>query len=125
MKQITKADIKKAISNRWWAGLVVVNALLTVVGIILIIASIEPRETQVITHYSSFSVMTFYRGYWYHLYGYVALVLIMGVGHVLLSLKLLHMERRDLALALLWANLVLIVVAVLFALSNIRIAALG
>ena len=55
----------------------------------------------------------------------MALVLIMTVGHSALSLKLMHMNRRDLALALLWSSLAFIVIAVLFALSITRIAALG
>ena len=125
MKQITKSDIKTAITDRWWAGLVVANVIVCIIAVIIIAVSIEPRETQVITRYSSFGITGVYRGYWYYLYSYVALVLIMTVGHSAVSLKLMHMNRRDLALALLWSSLAFIVIAVLFALSITRIAALG
>ena len=125
MKQITKSDIKTAITDRWWSGLVVANVIVCIIAVITIAVSIEPRETQVITRYSSFGITGFYRSYWYYLYSYVALVLIMAVGHSAVSLKLMHMNRRDLALALLWSSLAFIVIAVLFALSITRIAALG
>ena len=125
MKQITKSDIKTAITDRWWSGLVVANVVVCIIAVIIIAVSIEPRETQVITRYSSFGITGFYRSYWYYLYSYVALVLIMAVGHSAVSLKLMHMNRRDLALALLWSSLAFIVIAVLFALSITRIAALG
>ena len=125
MKQITKSDIKTAITDRWWSGLVVANVIVCIIAVIIIAVSIEPRETQVITRYSSFGITGFYRSYWYYLYSYVALVLIMAVGHSAISLKLMHMNRRDLALALLWSSLAFIVIAVLFALSITRIAALG
>ena len=125
MKQITKSDIKTAIADRWRSGLVVANVIVCIIAVIIIAVSIEPRETQVITRYSSFGITGFYRGYWYYLYSYVALVLIMTVGHSAISLKLMHMNRRDLALALLWSSLAFIVIAVLFALSITRIAALG
>ena len=125
MKQITKSDIKTAITDRWWSGLVVANVIVCIIAVIIIAVSIEPRETQVITRYSSFGITGFYRNYWYYLYSYVALVLIMAVGHSAVSLKLMHMNRRDLALALLWSSLAFIVIAVLFALSITRIAALG
>ena len=125
MKQITKSDIKTAITDRWWSSLVVANVIVCIIAVIIIAVSIEPRETQVITRYSSFGITGFYRSYWYYLYSYVALVLIMAVGHSAVSLKLMHMNRRDLALALLWSSLVFIVIAVLFALSITRIAALG
>ena len=125
MKQITRSDIKTVITDRWWAGLVVANVIVCIIAVIIIAVSIEPRETQVITRYSSFGITGFYRSYWYYLYSYVALVLIMAVGHSAVSLKLMHMNRRDLALALLWSSLAFIVIAVLFALSITRIAALG
>lgn len=103
----------------------VANALLGAVVIIIIGVSIEPKETQVITHYSSFGITGFYRGHWYVLWGYALLELVIIAVHGALSLKLLHLERRDLAFALLWGTLGVSLLTLLFALSIIRIAALG
>lgn len=125
MRQITKKDIKHAFGDRWWLGLVMANIFLGVIVMLVIGFGIEPKETQVITHYSSFGLTGFYRSQWYTLWGYALLELIVVVAHGVLSLKLLHLDRRDLALALLWGTLGVSLLVLLFALSIIRIAALG
>lgn len=125
MKQITQKDVKKALRDRWWVGLVVLNILVTAVAVIVIGVSIEPKETQVITHFSSFGITGFYRSYWYSLWGYAALALVILGVHGALSLKLHQLDRRDLSLALLWSTVGITVVVLIFALSIIKIAALG
>lgn len=125
MKQITKHDVGQALSDRWWVGLALLCILVTIGGLISMAITIQPRETQVIVQYSNFGTTGFYRHYWYHLWGYGALLVIATVSHILISLKLRHLERRALALALLWGTLGMLVVIILFAHMVIRIAALG
>ncbi len=125
MRQITTNDIKKALKDRWWSGLVVVNTLVAIVVIVIIGLSIEPKETQVITHYSSFGITGFYRSYWYYLWGYALLELVVLGVHGALSLKLYQLGRRDLSLAFLWSTIGISVIVLIFALSIINIAALG
>ncbi len=125
MKHITKSDIKQALGDRWWIGLVLVCAFLTVGGLISLAFSIQPRETQVIVQYSSFGVTGFYRNYWYHLWGYGVLMLIITVTHSALSLKLRQLDKRSLSLTLLWGTIGMLVLVILFAHMIIRIAALG
>lgn len=125
MKQVTKADVKKALHNRWWVGLAVANIIVAIIVAIVIIASIEPRETQVITHFSSFGITGFYRSYWYHLLGYALLELVVVGVHIALSLKLFQLGRKDLSLAFLWSTLGISAMVLIFALSIINIAVLG
>lgn len=125
MKQISKQDIKTALKDRWWVGLVITNIVIGLIVAVVIVVAIEPRETQVITHYSAFGVSNFYRSSWTQLLNYGLLELIVVAAHSLLSLKLMHIERRDLALALLWATIGLSLVVLTYALSIIKIAALG
>jgi len=125
MRQITKQDIRKALKDRWWSGLAVANIIVGVIVIIGIAANIEPRETQVITHYSSFGVTGFYRSYWYHLWSYVLLELLILVAHSLLSLKLYQLQRRDFALFLLGGTIGLSIIVSIYAHSIIRIALIG
>lgn len=125
MKQITKRDIVHMLQDRWWVGLVVANVLVAIIVVAILGFSIDPKETQVITHYSSFGVTGFYRSYWYALWGYVLLELIILLTHGMLSIKLQHLKRRDLALALLWATLGLSGMVLVYGLSIIKIAALG
>lgn len=125
MRQITKKDYKRALSDRWWVGLLALNLLLGLAVIILIGLSIQPKETQVIAQFSSFGVTGFYRNYWYYLWGYALLELIILGVHGALSLKLHQTGRRDLALALLWSTVGMSIIVLIFARSIIKIAALG
>lgn len=107
--------------------MVTIGALigLTIVLIIVQAVMIEPNTTQVITQYSSYGITGFYRNYWYSLWMYAALQLIILVGHTALALKLVRLERRVLALPLLWGTGGLLVIVFLYAQSIIKIAALG
>jgi len=126
MKQITKQDRQKVLKDRWWVGLVVVNALIAIIVVVALIIMIQPKEMQVITRFSAFDATPgFYRGYWYSLFGYVVFELVILVGHVLASLKLYCMERRDLALALLWITLGISIGGLLLAKSVINLASIG
>lgn len=125
MRQITKQDYKKALQDRWWVGLSLLNVIVAVVVILVIAFSIQPKETQVITQFSSFGITGFYRNYWYYLWGYALLELIILVVHIAMSLKLMQLKRRDLALALLWATVGLSLIVLIFANSIIKIATLG
>lgn len=125
MRQITKQDFRKAIKDRWWIGLVVANIVVALVVIISLAVGIQPKETQVITHYTSFGITGFYRSYWYHLWTYVLLELVILAAHGVLSLKLYQLKRRDFALALLWATLGMSMLVLLFGRSIVNIASMG
>lgn len=125
MRQISKKDIRSALRDRWWFGLVLLNIVVAVAVILTIAVTIQPKETQVINHYSSFGVTGFYRNYWYYLWGYALLEIIILVSHTFVSLKLRQLDRRDLSLALLWSTVGISVIVMIFASSIIKIAALG
>lgn len=111
--------------DRWLAGLCVVNLLLLAIILLSLLLSVQPKETQVIVQYSSYGVTSYYRGHWYSLWSYGLLALIMVCGHTALSVRLVRLQRRSLALALLWFTIGLMVVLFLLARSIINIAALG
>lgn len=125
MKQHSISLLRSILTDRWLSGLLIANILVMIGVIIAVAVMIEPRETQVITQYSAFGVTGFYRGYWYTLWAYALLELIIVVGNAVFSVRLAQIERRELALALLWLTIGLSVIALLFARSIIKIAALG
>ena len=125
MKHITKDYVKKTLKDTWWVSLVVANIVLTIVVVLIIALSIQPKGAKVFTHYSAFSTTQLYSGYWYFLWNYAVLAVIVLVSHCLLALKLRHIERRDLSLALLWGTLGMTVLILIFARLMINIAALG
>ena len=125
MRQITKDYYKKLTKDRWWLSLVIANVVIAVIMMIAIAVSIQPKETQVFTHYSAYGVAGLYKGYWYFLWNYAFLAVIVLVAHGLLSVKLQHVGRRDFALVLLWATIGILLLIGVYALAIINIAALG
>lgn len=125
MRQISKKDVTVALKDRWWSGLAAAVVLVGLYVGISIALSIKPGPAQVLVQYSAFSISGFGRGYWYHLWSYVGLALVIATSHVAVSLKLHQIKRRDLALALLWLTIGLLVVVLIFARSIIKAATLG
>lgn len=122
MKKHITSTLRQIMKDRWLLGLVIVNILLASVIIISFAVTIKPKETQVIVQHSAFSVTGLYRGHWYSLWTYGVLQIMITVGHIILSAKLAVVQRRDLALALLWLTIAISVILALFAYSIIVIA---
>lgn len=122
MKKHITNTLRQIMKDRWLLGLVIVNILLASIIIISFAVTIKPKETQVIVQHSAFSVTGLYRGHWYSLWTYGVLQLMITVGHIILSAKLAVVQRRDLALALLWLTIAISVILALFAYSIIVIA---
>lgn len=125
MKQITKLYINQTLKDKWWMSLVIANIAITLITVLVIAFSIEPKETQVFIHYSAFGVAGLYKGYWYFLWNYVFLAVIILFTHVTLSVKLRHTNKRDLSLTFLWATIAITILLLIFARAIIKIAALG
>ena len=104
MKQITKAYVRKTLKDTWWVSLAIANIVMTVIAVLIIAVSIQPKETQVFTHYSAFGITGLYKGYWYSLWNYAILAVVILIAHGIMSVKLRQMDRRDLSLALLWGT---------------------
>ena len=122
MKNHITNTLRQIMKDRWLLGLVIVNILLASIIIISFAVTIKPKETQVIVQHSAFSVTGLYRGHWYSLWTYGVLQLMITIGHIILSAKLAVVQRRDLALALLWLTIAISVILAMFAYSIIVIA---
>lgn len=87
--------------------------------------SIDRSDTQVITRFSSFGITGFYWGYWWTLWAFAFLELIIVLGNIIISIRLIKLDRAGLAPALLWLSIVMSFVLFMIARSVTRIAALG
>lgn len=105
--------------------LLITNVVVAALVIALIGLSIEPNDTQVITRFSSFGTTGFYWGFWWTLWTFALLELIMVVGGIIISIRLIKLERGGLVSALLWLTIIMSFILFMIAHSIIRIAALG
>ncbi len=77
-----------------WIGFI----LMSLVIIVTAILQVQPRELQVVVHYTSSGVTRFYSDTWYYFFAYVAQAVLLLVAHTLLSLKLLNLKGRNFAI---------------------------
>ena len=122
MKDTVKKSIKIVFSDRTVATLLIVNIVVAIVISIFLGSSIKHSEAQVITRYTTYGDANFYRSHWSSLLSYFALAFMIVFGHSALSIKLISLEKRSLAVFILWLTLGILAI---LAYSIIKIASIG
>ena len=122
MKDTIKKSIKIIFSDRTVATLLIVNVVVAIVISIFLGSSIKHSEAQVITRYTTYGDANFYRSHWSSLFSYFALAFMIVFGHSALSVKLISLEKRSLAIFILWLTLGILAI---LAYSIIKIASIG
>ena len=122
MKGTIKKSIKNVFSDRTVATLLIVNVVVAIVISIFLGSSIKHSEAQVITRYTTYGDANFYRSHWSSLLSYFVLAFMIVFGHSALSVKLISLEKRSLAIFLLWLTLGILAI---LAYSIIKIASIG
>ena len=125
MKDTIKKSIKNVFSDRTVATLLIVNVVVAIVISIFLGSSIKHSEAQVITRYTTYGDANFYRSQWSSLLSYFALAFMIVFGHSALSVKLISLEKRSLAIFLLWLTLGILAILAILAYSIIKIASIG
>ena len=125
MKDTINKSIKTVLSDRGISILLIINIIVFIAISIFLITSIKHSEAQVITRYTAYGGANFYRNHWYSLFGYIALAFMIVFGHSILSIKLVSLEKRSMAVFFLWLTLGILIVLTALAYSIIKIASLG
>lgn len=125
MKDTIKKSIKIVFSDRTVATLLIVNVVMAIVISIFLGSSIKHSEAQVITRYTAYGDANFYRSHWSSLFSYFALAFMIVFGHSALSVKLISLEKRSLAIFILWLTLGILAILAILAYSIIKIASIG
>lgn len=76
--------------------------LLAIAFMIYIGVSVRPSELQTVTHYSAFGIRHLYTDQWFYLLVFGLFSLIVATAHTVLSIKLLVVKGRSLAVMLAW-----------------------
>lgn len=108
MKSTIIKSFKELIKDRYLLVLLVVFLLVCVVYFIIIGLSIHSSERQVISHYSAFGVTHFYFDQWFYLLSFLAFGLIVAVMHTIITVKLLIVKGRSLAILFAWVGIAII-----------------
>jgi len=105
MKATILESLKKLIADRYLLALLLLSILLAVILTILIGLSIQPSERQLISHYSAFGITHFYFDQWFYLLTFAFFELVVVVLHSIISVKLLIIKGRSLAVMFAWSGI--------------------
>ena len=125
MKDTVKKSIKVILNDRGMTIPLIVNVVVAIVISIFLGSSIKHSEAQVITRYTTYGDANFYRSHWSSLFSYFVLAFMIVFGHSALSVKLISLEKRSLAIFILWLTLGILAILAILAYSIIKIASIG
>lgn len=120
MKEIIKESFKRLVADRYLFFLLSFLALVAIVSSIVVALFIHPSEIQVVSHYSAFGVANFYRDQWFYKLVFVAFELAAAALHILISVKLLIIKGRPLAVMFAWFGIAIVALGLVTALSVIN-----
>ncbi len=120
-KEVLHLSIKRIVSDRPFLFLM---AGLTLTGLIYGIVvgfNIHPSDTTVYNRYTAFGEAHFYKAHWQYLLSFVAFGFLVTIVHLMLMIKFHLLERRQTAYLLGWIGIVLLVVAMTYALAVMQL----
>ncbi len=120
MKEIIKESFKKLVADRYLLALLAGLILFCLVLATIIGFSVQPREVQIVSHYSAFGVSRYYLDQWFYLILFVAFELVIAVFHSIISVKLLVEKGRSLAIMFAWYGFGIAVIGFITSLAVIN-----
>jgi hypothetical protein len=121
----SKEIFNSIVSDRGFIFTLIVMWLLVILVLIIGAVNIRPSELQVPNHYTSYGVTHFYRDKWYYLINFVVFGGVIGVIHTIISIKLLVVKNREVALGFLWLSSVVLVVTISYILGLMNVVRLA
>lgn len=103
MKQIITESLNKLLKHRRLLVLLVMLLLLTIGVVVFMAVTIQvSSDLKIITHYTAYGIMHFYRDSWIYLFSFIAFAILSAVFSIVISIKLLSHDRENLAILLGW-----------------------
>ena len=90
--------------------------LATIIGF-----SVHSSELQLVSHYSAYGVMHLYRDQWFYLISFVFFGLIVALLHSIISIKMLVISDRFLALMFAWLGIGVIIIGFIIAFAVLNV----
>ena len=115
-----KELLKTVIHDRPYLTMIVAIIVVAIIGIAYVLVTVEPRDIQVATQYTSFGETSYYKGRWYSLYGYALLYAAIAFGHGMLMLKFRALERRDFGMLFGAVTILVLIIGIVYAANVIQ-----
>ena len=120
-----KATFSEAVRSRAFIALWSVMLIQLIALIILALAMIHSSQLQEPVRYSAFSPLLFYKDQWTYLWNFAIFGVIVFVANGLISLKILEIKGRSLALNFLSLTVTVLLIATILITAILRTAGIG
>ncbi|MCL2174100.1 hypothetical protein FWH58_02280 [Candidatus Saccharibacteria bacterium] len=112
----------EAIKSRVFVALWMLMLIEVIALIILIAINIHPRQLQIPVHFDAFSVEQYFRDQWFYLFNFIAFGIAMFFLNSWVSLKILDIKGRHLALSFLCATVTVLFIVTILIAAILRVA---
>ncbi|MFZ1257987.1 MAG: hypothetical protein WAQ25_00795 [Candidatus Saccharimonas sp.] len=120
-KEVVKLSIKRVFTDRPFLFLVVGLLVAGLVYCLLVGFTIHPSDVTVYSRYTAFGEAHFYKAHWQYLLTFIGFGLVVTAAHLALMVKFHNLDRRQTAVLIGWAGIVLLVVGALYALAVMQL----
>ena len=120
-KEEFKASVKRVLLDRSFLFLSVSLILAGLIYCLIVLFGIQPSDAQVYSRYTGFGERHFYRDHWQYLILFAAFGAIVVTAHLALMIKLHNLGRRQTAMLIGFAGIVILFVATAYALSVLHL----
>lgn len=121
MKEIITKSLKELISDRYLLILISSLLLLSLIASVAIGFSLHSSELQLVSHYSVFGITHLYRDQWFYLFVFIGFELIVAILNSAISIKLLIVKGRPLAIMFAWLGVGVIIMGWITALAVLNV----
>lgn len=113
-----KDTLKATLADRPYLSVMIALIIVALIATLYVVFSVESRDIQVTTRYSSFGEANYYKGRWFSLYGFGILFLAIAGAHSVLMLKFRALEHRSFGLLFGGLSILIILIGLVYV-SNI------
>ena len=125
MRHIIQSAFKQLLADRPAFLLCLAILLGGIIYILYVAINLSPSDLQLATRYTSYGETTFYRNKWYYLLSFVGFGLLFIVAHAGMVMKLVIANMKQLAHAMGWLSLVVLLMMFTYTYYVLEIAYLS
>lgn len=94
--------------------LMVLTILFGVTIALFCVMSVQSTDIQVVTRYTAFGNVHFYKGVWWQLYSFAVFATVVSIAHTAIMVRLHNLGRRDFGLVFGWTAWVILMITIFY-----------
>lgn len=111
MRTAIKTSLQQLLQDKRLLFLLFCLLLFGLLSMIIVGLSIHPSDLQLISRYSAFGITHLYRDQWLYFYGFAVFPFVVAILHSIISVKLLVLKNRSLAILFAWIGILVIFIS--------------